>query len=287
MDIAIGPETLSQFEDRALYYIVDLTGDLPVELGQGITDADLAARLANDLNMVSEFPRSREYYNSSARGIVLKAVQELEKEGVITVNAVSGPWTISPTLRGRRRVTQWRKEWEQRRQSASNNPFVVRIPQRDAQEAWVEVARLRRELQLAKRSLPSLIADDELRKRCEDLLVAEGHYDRVIREACVILEERVRSVTRSDRQTTGIPLMELAFSPRNAKLRLGNTEQEQLGAMQLYRGTIAFFRNTTGHHLIDTYSQEDALRFVAWVDLLLTMLKMTSDEANCTTPNNP
>ena len=36
------------------------------------------------------------------------------------------------------------------------------------------------------------VADDELRRRCEDLLAADAHHDRVIRKACVILEDRVR-----------------------------------------------------------------------------------------------
>lgn len=73
--------------------------------------------------------------------------------------------------------------------------------------------------------------------------------------------------------------MKLVFSPKNAKLRISNNEQEKLGAMQLYRGTIAFFRNTAGHHLINTYSQEDALRFVTWIDLLLTMLRKASNNS--------
>jgi hypothetical protein len=78
-------------------------------------------------------------------------------------------------------------------------------PQRDAQEAWVEVARLRRRLQIAERSLPALIADDELRRRCEDLLAADSHYDRVVREACVILEDRVRKTIRTGKDWSGCP----------------------------------------------------------------------------------
>ncbi|MBO0783437.1 MAG: hypothetical protein J2P37_31890, partial [Ktedonobacteraceae bacterium] len=41
-------------------------------------------------------------------------------------------------------------------------------------------------------SVLTLVADPDLRQRCEDLLSADKHYDRVIREACVILEDRVR-----------------------------------------------------------------------------------------------
>jgi hypothetical protein len=42
--------------------------------------------------------------------------------------------------------------------------------------------------------------------------------------------------------------------------------------MQIYRGVMAFFRNAAGHNVIDSYTQEDALRFVVFVDLLLTMV---------------
>lgn len=146
-------------------------------------------------------------------------------------------------------------------------------PRRDAQEAWVEVARLRRQLELAQRTRPSLIGDEELRRRCEDLLAAGGHYDRVIREACVILENRVRVTIGADKGLTGVPLMEKAFSPKGGPLQLSGLEQEQLGAMQLYRSLMAFFRNAAGHHIIDTYSVDDALRFVGWVDLLLGMVE--------------
>ena len=45
--------------------------------------------------------------------------------------------------------------------------------------------------------------------------------------------------------------------------------------MQIYRGVMAFFRNSAGHNLIESYDQDDALRFVVLVDLLLK----TMDEA--------
>jgi uncharacterized protein (TIGR02391 family) len=156
-------------------------------------------------------------------------------------------------------------------------PATVQRPQRDAQEAWVEVARLRRRLQIAERDLPSLITDDELRQRCEDLLAADAHHDRAIREACVVLEDRVRKAVGADKSVFGASLMERAFGPRSGLLRLSEEDQEQLGAMQIYRGVMAFFRNAAGHNLIETYGQEDALRFVVFVDLLLGMVGKLSD----------
>jgi len=72
--------------------------------------------------------------------------------------------------------------------------------------------------------------------------------------------------------------MQKAFSPNNNLLRLSELDKEQLGAMNIYSGVMAFFRNAAGHHLIDTYGQEDALRFVVFVDLLLAMVGRISDQ---------
>ena len=67
--------------------------------------------------------------------------------------------------------------------------------------------------------------------------------------------------------------MEMAFSVKSPKLCLSVHDQEQRGAMDLYRGVMAFFRNAAGHSVIDTYTQIDALRFVVMVDLLLSMVE--------------
>jgi uncharacterized protein (TIGR02391 family) len=143
---------------------------------------------------------------------------------------------------------------------------------REAQEAWVQVARLERELKIARRDLPSLITDDELRRRCLDLVAAEDHYDRVVREACVVLEDRVRRAIAAPATLLGTSLMEQAFSPKSGPLRCSQYEPEQVGALQLYRGVMAFFRNSAGHNIVETYTQDDALRLVAMVDLLLSMV---------------
>jgi uncharacterized protein (TIGR02391 family) len=272
------------FEDRVLYHIVSLAGEMPVGYEGSISEADIAIQLTNELNITSDFVRSEQFHNSQERGTILAALQELENAGYVALSPVMGPWTTRPTRRGRSYISKWREEWE-RKNSIHAQPAQSHL--RDAQEAWIEVAKLRRELQIAKKTLPSLIADDELRRRCEDILAAGGLYDRVIREACVILEDRVRTTIGGSQQTTGIPLMELAFSPRNPKLPFSSVEQEQRGVMEMYRGIIAFFRNTTGHHLIDTYTQDDALRFVAWIDLLLSMLKTVAGNVSMTVPNTP
>jgi uncharacterized protein (TIGR02391 family) len=116
-----------------------------------------------------------------------------------------------------------------------------------------------------------VIADPQLRERCHDLLAASDHYDRAIAQACLVLEHRVRSLAKADATVTAVPLMEQAFSPKDGPLPLSPIPQEQLGAMQIYRGMMAFFRNSTGHHIVDSWSRDDAVRFVGWVDLLLKL----------------
>lgn len=119
------------------------------------------------------------------------------------------------------------------------------------------------------------IVDDELRRRCSDLLAADAHFDRAIRESCVVLEDRVRKAIRADATLTAVPLMERAFGT-SGLLKLSEIEQEQIGAMQVYRGMMAFFRNSAGHHLADHYTREDALRFVLWIDQLLGLVQVAA-----------
>ena len=94
------------FEDRVLYHLVALTGYRPLPLGSGVSEADLATCLANELGISPDFPRDPQFHTSEARGIVLAAVTTLEQEGLLEAIKVFGPWTIRPTLAGRRSVEQ-------------------------------------------------------------------------------------------------------------------------------------------------------------------------------------
>jgi hypothetical protein len=90
-----------------------------------------------------------------------------------------------------------------------------------------------------------------------------------------VLEDRVRKTVHADATLTAAPLMERAFGS-SGPLKLSEIEQEQVGAMQVYRGMMAFFRNPAGHHLADHYTREDALRFVLWIDQLLGLVRVAT-----------
>jgi uncharacterized protein (TIGR02391 family) len=117
----------------------------------------------------------------------------------------------------------------------------------------------------------ALIRDDELAQRCGDLLDAGAHFDRVIREASTILENRVRTRSGLD-VDTAVPLMEKAFSAKAPVVRLSDNEREQRGAMEIYTGVMRLFRNGAGHRFSASVTQERALQFVVMVDLLLALV---------------
>lgn len=116
------------------------------------------------------------------------------------------------------------------------------------------------------------IEDDVLRSRCKALLADTDHYDRVVREASVILESRVRAAARLDKTTIGVDLMAQAFRPDGGRLHLSDVRSEQLGAMEMFKGLMGFFRNDAGHHVVESWTLDDAVRFVGCVDLLLKLV---------------
>lgn len=111
------------------------------------------------------------------------------------------------------------------------------------------------------------ILDDVLRSRVADILSGQGPYDRAVREAGVVLEDRVRSRAGVAPTLVGVDLMSAAFR-RGGALILSNAEAEQEAAHQLYRGFIGFFKNPSSHRLT-TVTGGSARALVAFVDVLL------------------
>lgn len=116
------------------------------------------------------------------------------------------------------------------------------------------------------------IRDERLRSRCAKYLGALEHHDQAVREACVVLEDRVRERTAGQADQIGTSLMEWAFAADAPQVRLAEHRQEQRGAMEIYRGVIGFYRNGTGHRLRDDFDPDEAIRIVRWIDHLLWLL---------------
>src|SRR5207247_9600567 len=85
------------------------------------------------------------------------------------------------------------------------------------------------------------IRDSVLRRTCEKFLRAVGDHDQAVREACVVLEDRVREVSGLTADDLGVGLMEKAFGGSAPRVRLAEHPEEQKGAMQIYRGVAGFY----------------------------------------------
>lgn len=134
-----------------------------------------------------------------------------------------------------------------------------------------------------------LINDDELRSRCEDLLAAAGNYDRVIREATVVLEDRLRRKIGHDAlarlipnaaDQTGENLVNRLLSPDNPALTFSSERSKQIGLHRILLGVVSYLRNPS-HHRLDTSTEWSwAWATVGLVDRLL------ADVDSCTVSSN-
>jgi len=133
--------------------------------------------------------------------------------------------------------------------------------------------------QLAGAEVRSLdVVDDELRDRCLDLLMRPDKADTAVREATVILEDRIRRIARLGTDSYGVGLVDKALNPKTGSLHFGRPQREREGLHQLYRGAIGFFKNPASHRIIEDYDVARARQVVGLIDLLLFLLRDAKNE---------
>jgi hypothetical protein len=128
---------------------------------------------------------------------------------------------------------------------------------------------------LLKSALEYLIEDDQLRDRCVDILLASSNFDRPINQATQILEERIRNKAKPPVNLVGENLVTFAFNEEISKtvLRVASGDpNDQRGFTQILRGIVPTFRNKTHHHIINTFSRNEAMRVCGFVDVLLRVV---------------
>lgn len=126
-----------------------------------------------------------------------------------------------------------------------------------------------------KTMIESLIRDAELRDRCQDMLLASSKYDRPINQATLVLEDRIRKMAQPTDRLVGEPLVNYAFNEDLGRtvLRVASNEPEdQRGFTQIMRGIVPSFRNKTHHHIVNTFSREEALQVCGLIDVLLRVV---------------
>ena len=131
---------------------------------------------------------------------------------------------------------------------------------------------------ILKGAIELLIHDQQLRSKCADILLARANYDRPINQATLVLEDRIRKKVKPQTPMVGENLVNYAFNERLEKTRLqvaSGQAEEQRGITIILRGFVPAFRNNTHHLIVDTFTQEDAIRTCAFIDLLLRVVDST------------
>jgi hypothetical protein len=157
---------------------------------------------------------------------------------------------------------------------------VVQEYERDSQQRLEASERRARALEeenkglhteLKKRtSVWGEIADDVLRERLRRL--GSPPLDALIREAGVVLEDRLRRVASdAEGRFHGVGLVDAVFNSKNGMLIISQNHGEQEGVALFYRGAMQFIRNPPMHRLIE-YPESTARLFLRLIDSLLQLL---------------
>lgn len=126
-------------------------------------------------------------------------------------------------------------------------------------------------------TVKALISDNQLFERCNDLLRAKRHFDRVIREATTLLDDRLKKKTG----LAGLKpedLVNKAINPDPSKaiIQVSNTTSEQTGFHSICKGIMLAFRHKAHHSISESFTKEDALKFCGFVDTILAMIEKST-----------
>ena len=126
-------------------------------------------------------------------------------------------------------------------------------------------------------SIYNSIKDEELKSRCSDILSSPSNFDRVINQATLVLEDRIRKKSKLSDQV-GVNLVNKAIHSdlKRSVLQTSDDPEEHEGIGHICRGIVLSFRNPTHHKITENYSREDAVKFCAFVDLLLTIVEQST-----------
>jgi len=142
-------------------------------------------------------------------------------------------------------------------------------PTREVADLYREIAHLRRQVEILSTNPEGLIRDQQLRERVSHLLANDTQLGTAVREAFVVLEDRIRAKGEHPQTAVGVDLMSAAFNKATGHLILSDLDPEQDGAHLTFRGLTMWVRNAFGHRVMDATTPGDAIRIIAFVDYLL------------------
>jgi hypothetical protein len=155
-------------------------------------------------------------------------------------------------------LQDYEMSWKEKLQEAENRAITTERENRELLEKLSQ-----------SNSALSEITDEILKKRIGTLL--DSPLDTMIREAGVVLEDRLREVGKAGYDLEGVKLVDALLSPKKGTLVFSSHSGEQDGVRMLYRGAMQFIRNPPMHKLIE-YPENTARLLIRLVDSLLQLL---------------
>ncbi len=225
-----------------------------------VLDQALITKIAQKTEKLEQYIREQISRRAARLGVASEAAQILwaKELGIGTSRALK------------------RLEAHQQEQVRSSLPAVFsggasKTTQKGKKSSSRSVARSADPIRLA---VGYLIEDEELKSRCGDLLNARKHFDRALREATVVLDDRLKKLTGiTNMNPENLVGKALNPNPNKAVIVVSKEPAEQKGFHGICNGLMLAFRNPAHHKLDDKFSQRDALRLCAFVDAVLAILQ--------------
>lgn len=220
-------------------------------------DQNLLRKIAEKTNKSKQYVREQISRRASKLGIASEAAQILwaKKLGIGTG---SFQRQLEPHVQD---------------QITSTLPIVFTEPKASKQgRIRTKTLNVRQRPDPLRLAIDYLLADEELKRRCADLLKARGSFDRVFREATTVLDDRLKKLAQIRARMNPVALVGRVLHPNNPILIVSTNVEEHEGFFSICKGLMLAFRNPAHHALNDKFARQDALRFCGFVDALLAVL---------------
>ncbi len=123
-------------------------------------------------------------------------------------------------------------------------------------------------------SLFNVIKNDELKRRCSDLLSSPGPFDRAVSQATLVLEDTIRKKVSDEGKLSGTGLASkyIKSDPARSPIVISTDNSEQEGFSNMVKGVMLVFRNETHHQISDNFTREEALQVCGFIDNLISII---------------
>lgn len=136
-----------------------------------------------------------------------------------------------------------------------------------------EIVEKQRDPEIYSLQLEQIIKNDKLLSKCLNTF-NDDEFETAIFSAYKLLEEEVRTKAMLGADDYGVVLMTKALHPDNGKLRIPTCQlhQEQEGVYNLFKGSIAFFKNPSSHRTVNYDDRLITMKIITLAELLLQIL---------------